>query len=158
VVEDRLARNCARVVQLTLTARGHREADTVGDAGAQRAGGALDALGVVDLGVARRLRTPRAQRGDVFDLEPEAREEQLGVLGERRVASRQDEPVPTEPVLVGRVDVHDLLVEQVRERRQRDRRAWVTVTDLLHRIRCEHTRGIDRPLVEVCPGQRAVHV
>ena len=39
-----------------------RHADRVGEALAERAGGDLDAGGVADLGVARRGRTPLAER------------------------------------------------------------------------------------------------
>ena len=50
------------VEQAALAAGGHRHADGVADALAERAGRRLDAGGVVDLGVARGLRAPGAQR------------------------------------------------------------------------------------------------
>ena len=153
VVEDRLARDGARVEHLADTAGAHREADRVGDAGAQRAGGALDALGPAELGVAGGLGVPRAQRLQVGHLEAVAGQEQLGVLRDRAVARGQDEAVAAEPAVVGGVALHDLLVEQVGQRGQRDRGARVAVADLLDGIRGEHARGVDRLAVEVGPGE-----
>ena len=51
-------------------------------------------------------------------LESEATEVQLHVLGERGVTGREDEPVASRPVHVARVVVHHLLVEQVCRRGQ----------------------------------------
>ena len=65
VVERRLARRGVGVEQAALAAGGHGHADAVGHALAERAGGDLDAGGVVVLGVARACGTPRcaATRG-----------------------------------------------------------------------------------------------
>jgi hypothetical protein len=57
----------------------------------QRAGGGLDAGGVAELGVARRLAAPGAQRLDVLQLEAPAAEEELEVQGEAGVAAGEDE-------------------------------------------------------------------
>ena len=52
VVEHALAGLGVGVEQAALAALGHRHADRGGQAGAERPGGDLDALGVVHLGVA----------------------------------------------------------------------------------------------------------
>ena len=106
------------VEQAALAAGGHRHADAVGDALAERAGGHLDAEGVAVLGVARGERAPGAQRLEVGELEAVAGQEQLAVLGQRGVPVGQDEPVAADPVRVGRVVAHHPLVEQVGQRRQ----------------------------------------
>ena len=77
VVEGRLALGGVRVEQAALAAGGHRHADGVGDALAQRAGGRLDAGGVAVLRVARGLAAPGAQRLEVLELEAPAAQEQL---------------------------------------------------------------------------------
>ena len=62
VVEHALALGGVGVQQAALAAGGHRHADGVADALAQRAGRRLHARCVVDLGVARRPGAPGAQR------------------------------------------------------------------------------------------------
>ena len=79
----------------------------------ERAGRRLDAGGVVDLGVARGLRAPGAQRLEVVELQAVAGEVELDVEGQARVAHRQHEPVAADPVRVGRVVPQPLLEEQV---------------------------------------------
>ena len=59
VVEDARARLGVGVEQAALAALRHRHADRGGQARAERAGGDLDALGVVHLGVARGSASPR---------------------------------------------------------------------------------------------------
>jgi hypothetical protein len=59
VVERALALGGVRVEQAALAAGGHRHADGVADALAERAGGGLDAGGVAVLGVAGGLASPR---------------------------------------------------------------------------------------------------
>ena len=54
-----VARRGVRVEQAALAAGGHRHADGVGEALAERAGGDLDAGGVAVLRVARGLASPR---------------------------------------------------------------------------------------------------
>ena len=49
-----------------------------------------------------------------------------------------------EPAVVGGVALHDLLVEQVGDRRQRDGRAGVAVADLFDRIGGQDAGGVDR--------------
>ena len=113
VVEHGLAQGSLGVEQAVDAAGVHGEADGGGDAGAQRAGGDFNALGVAVLGVARGQGAGCAQGLDVVELETEAGQVELDVLGQRRVAGREDEAVAADPTGVGGVDVHDLVVEEV---------------------------------------------
>ena len=70
------------VEHAALAAGGHRHADRVADALAERAGGGLDAGGVAVLRVAGGLGAPGAQRLEVVELEAQAAEEELDVEGE----------------------------------------------------------------------------
>ena len=77
------------VEQAALAAGGHRHADRVADALAERAGGGLDAGGVAVLRVARGLAAPGAQRLEVVELEAVAGEVELDVQGEAASARRR---------------------------------------------------------------------
>ena len=72
---------------------------------AQGTGGDLDAIGVVNLGVARSLRAPGAQRLEILHLETEAAEEELDVLRQGRVSNGEYEAVAPCPVNIGRIVV-----------------------------------------------------
>ena len=157
VVERAGARLGVGVEQAALAPLRHRHADGGGEAGAQRPGGDLDAVGVVDLGVAGGQRAPRAQRLEVVELEAVAGQVELDVLGEARVAAGQHEPVAPQPVRVGRVVPHDVLVEQVGRRGQAHRGARVAVADLLDGVGGEHPDGVHGPDVEVGPAGLARH-
>ncbi|GHD40121.1 hypothetical protein GCM10008097_03930 [Mycetocola manganoxydans] len=69
------------------------------------------------------------------------------------MADGQDEPVASQPVLIARVTAHDFLEEQVSGRGEAHRRTRVTVPNLLDRIRCEETGGINRRVVNGIPLQ-----
>ena len=116
VVERRVAERGVRVEQAVLAAGGHRHADGVADALAERTGGGLDAGGVAVLRVARGLAAPGAQRLEVVELEAPAAQEELDVEGQAGVAAGEDEAVAAGPVRVGRVVAHHLLEQQVRRR------------------------------------------
>jgi hypothetical protein len=152
VVERAGARGRLGVEQAALAAGRHREPDGRGDALAEGAGGDLDALRVLVLGVAGGLRAPRAQRLDVLELQAEAGQVELDVLGQRGVPRRQDEAVAAQPVRVGRVVPQDVLVEQVGGRGQADRRPGVAVADLLHRVRGQDADRVDGLAVQVGPA------
>jgi len=111
VVEDRLTEGSLRVEQPVDAARVHRETDGGGDAGAERAGRDLDALGVSILGVAGGQGAGGTQLLDVVELQAEAGQVQLNVLGQRGMAGGEDEAVAADPPRIGRIDVHDLVVE-----------------------------------------------
>ena len=153
VVEGRGAGRGVGVEQAALTARGHRHADGGRDAGTEWAGRDLDAGGVAELGVTRRLRALGAQRLDVVERQRVAGREQLQVQRERRVTARKHEAVAAKPLGVRGVMLHDVLEEQVRRRRERHRGAGVAVADLLHGIGGEHTEGVDGAAVSIGPGE-----
>jgi hypothetical protein len=103
--------------------------------------------------VARGLRAPGAQGLEVVELEAVAAEVELHVLGERAVTGRQDEAIAADPLVVARVASHDLLEQEVGERREAHRRAGVTVAHLLDGVGCEDPRGVDRSVVDLVPGE-----
>ena len=154
VVEGRLTGCGVGVQQPPLAALGHRHADRVGDALAQRPGGDLHAVGVPVLRVPGGLRVPGPQRLDVVQLETEAAEVELEVERQAGVPAGQHEAVAARPVGVGGVVPHHLLEQQVRDRRQTHRRARVAVADLLHGVGGEHPDGVDGAGVQVGPPLR----
>ena len=79
-------------------ALGHGHADAVGEALAERAGGDLDAGGVVHLGVARGGRAPLAERLEVVERQPVAGEVQHRVQQDRGVPGGEHEAVAVGPV------------------------------------------------------------
>ena len=117
----RLAGRGVRVEQAALAAGGHRHADRVADALAERAGGGLDAGGVAVLGVAGGQRAPLPQRLQVVQRQAVAGEVELDVEGEAGVPAGEHEAVPAGPVRVGRVVPHDPVEQQVRGRREASR-------------------------------------
>ena len=85
------------VEQPALAAGGHRHADRVADALAERAGGGLDAGGVAVLGVAGGERAPLAQVREVLERQAVAGQEQLRVERDAGVAAGQHEAVAARP-------------------------------------------------------------
>src|SRR6185437_4076201 len=80
VVERARARRGIRIEQAALVAGRVREAHRRGESLAQRAGRHLHALRVPVLGVTGGQRSPRAQRLQAGELEPESAEVELDVL------------------------------------------------------------------------------
>jgi hypothetical protein len=97
VVERAGARFGIRVEQATHAARGHRHADGVAEALAERAGGGLHAERVAVLRVAGGQAAPLPERLEVVQAEAIAGEVELDVEGQARVPTGKDEPVATEP-------------------------------------------------------------
>ena len=151
VVEDGLAEGGLGIEQAVDAAGVHGEADGGGDAGAQRAGGDFNTLGVAVLGVARGQGAGGAQRLDVVELQTEAGQVELDVLGQRGVASREDEAVATDPARIRRVDVHDLVVEEVGGGGERDGGTGVARSRLLDGVGGEDLSGLDRFVIDVIP-------
>ena len=151
VVEDGLTERGLGIQQAVDAAGVHGEADGGGDAGTQRAGRDFDALGVAVLGVAGGQGASGAQLLDVIKFEPEAREVELDVLGQRGVAGREDETVASDPARVGRIDVHDLVVEEVGRGGERDRSTGVARSCLLDGVGGEELSGLDRFVINVIP-------
>ena len=156
VVEHRLAAFGVRVQQPALAAGGHRHADRVADALAQRAGGGLHAGGVPVLGVSRGQRAPLPQRLEVVEAQAVAGQVELDVEGQARVPAGQHEAVASRPVGVGRVVAHDTVEQQVGGGREAHGGAWMAVAGLLDGIHGQHACGVDRPAVEVGPVQSSV--
>ena len=98
MVERALAGGGVRVEQAAFVARRHRHPDRRGQALAERTGGDLNALGVPEFRVARRLGSPGPQRLDVSQFEAEAAEVELQVQGQAAVPGRQHEPIAAQPV------------------------------------------------------------
>ena len=82
---------------------GQREADRVGDALAERAGGRFDARGVAVFRVARRPGVQLAEVLDVVDRDVVAGQVQQRVDQHRAVAVRQHEAVAVGPFRIGRI-------------------------------------------------------
>ena len=153
VVERALAALGVRVEQTALTALGEGHADPGGQARAEGSGRDLHAVGVVHLGVAGGEGTPGAQGLQVVELEAVPGQEELDVLREAGVPAGEHETVAAQPVRVGRVVGHHLLVEQVGRRGETHGRAGVPVADLLHGVSGEHPHGVDGAHVEVGPAR-----
>ena len=151
VVENGLTERSLGIEQAVDAAGVHGEADGGGDAGAQRAGGDFNTLGVAVLGVARGQGAGGAQRLDVVELQTEAGQVELDVLGQRGVASREDEAVATDPARIRRVDVHDLVVEEVGGGGERDGGTGVARSRLLDGVGGEDLSGLDRFVIDVIP-------
>src|ERR1019366_9988278 len=78
-------------------------ADAIGESLAKRAGGRLHPRRHSALGVSRTLTPPLAELLDLFQRQIVARQMQQAVEQHRTVSSRQDKPVPIEPVRIGRI-------------------------------------------------------
>ena len=118
MVEDRLPLGRIGIEQATLPAGSHSHADSVADTCSERARGALDEPGVTVFRMTRAFGSPGPQRLQVIKLHVSASEIQLAVLGEGGMAERQDETVTSEPLVILRVHIHDLLVQQIGHRRE----------------------------------------
>ena len=81
VIKGGFAGGCGSVEKPAFFPCRHGHTDGGSQALAQRTSGDLHAIGVVNLRVARGLRTPGAQRLEVFHLKAESAQEKLNVLG-----------------------------------------------------------------------------
>ena len=158
VVEGGGARCCFGVEHAAHTTLCVGETNGGGQALAERAGGDFYALGVLVFGVAGGEGTPGAQGFQVAHFEAVAAEEQLSVQGEGGVAGGEDEAVTAFPAVVGGILVHDLLEEQVGDRRQAHCGAGVAGSDLFYGVCGEDTCGIYGALVGFCPLEVLCHV
>ena len=118
---------------------------------AQRAGGYLHTVSVVDFRVSRGLGTPRAQRLEIFHLEAEAAQEELDVLRQGRVAHGQYEAVAACPVHIGRVVIEDALVQRVGQRSQRHRSTRVARAAVLDSVCSQNTHGVHSAGIKISP-------
>jgi len=158
VVEGGGARCCFGVEHAAHTALCVGETNGGCQALAERAGGDFYTLGVLVFGVAGGEGTPGAQGFQVLHFQAVAAEEQLSVQGEGGVAGGEDEAVTAFPAVVGGILVHDLLEEQVGDRRQAHCGAGVAGSDLFYGVCGEDTYGIYGALVGFCPLEVLCHV
>ena len=132
VVENRLAHRGFRVENAVRATRGHRESDGGSDAGTQRAGRDLNALGVAVLGVRRGEGPLRAQGLNVLKLKGLTGEVHLAVLGQRGVAGGEDETVTAQPMRILGVETQVALEQQVGGGGEGDRGAGMAGAHILH--------------------------
>ncbi len=125
VVEQAGARLGVRVEQPALTAGGHRHADRVADALAERARGGLHTGGQPVLRMPGRNAAPGAVSLEVIQRQSVPGQVQLDVQGEAGVPAGKHEAVAARPVWVGRVVPQQTLEEQVGRWREAHRGAGV---------------------------------
>ncbi len=120
---------------------GHREADAVGDALAQRAGGGLDARGMAVFRVPGGL---RAELAEVLQLVERhvrvAGQVQQPVEQHRAVSGREDEAVAVGPVGVGRVEFQVFLEQHGGDVGHAHRHAGVAGVRGLDRVDGQHAQ------------------
>ena len=112
-----------------------RHADRLGDALPERAGRQLDAVGVLVLGMARRLAADLAEAFQLLDrhvLVP--RQVEQAVEQHRAVAVGQDEAVAVDPMRVGGIEPHEVAEQHGGDVRHAHRRPGVAALGLLHGI------------------------
>ncbi len=127
----------------------HRETDRLSEALAQWSGGDLDAGGFAVLGVAGRVRAPLAELLELVQREVIARKVQHAIEQRRGVAVGQDEAVAIRPQRVGRVVLHELVVEQVGNGSASERRSGVAALGRFHLVHGEKAQCVDRQLIEL---------
>src|SRR5699024_8926964 len=151
VVEGAFALWRVGIEQTALPAGRHGHTYRIGHALAQRAGRHFDSVRVTVLGVSGRHRTPGTQRLDVVQADVVAGEVQLNILGQARMAARQDEPVSADPGGISRIMAHKALIDHVCRRCQTHGGARMPVTDVLYRVGCQHSHRVDGTAVDVGP-------
>ena len=142
----------ARSEVRTKEALGHPHADAVGEALAEGAGRDLDAGRDVNLGMARRARSPLAELLDVVEREAVAVQVQHRVQKHRRVPVRQDEAVAIGPVGMARVVAQHPREQDVRERRERHRSPGMAAVGLLDGVHREASNHVYAKLFQLGVG------
>ena len=153
MVEHALAVRRLRVEQAPLPPCGHRHADRVAEPLPERAGGGLDPGGVPVLGVAGGQRVPLPQRLEILQAQAVAGQVELDVQGEAGVSTREHETIAADPQWIGGVMSHDPLEQQIGGGRQAHGGAGVAVAGLLDRVHGQDANRVDRPPVNIGPGQ-----
>ena len=134
---------------------GHAHPDPVPEALTKRSGGRLDSRGLEVLRMARRARAELTELLDVVEADARiAGEVQARVEQHRGVAGREHESVAVGPLRIGGVVLHDLRVEQVRSRRERQRGARMTGLRRLNGVDRERANRVDAELIELGGGRR----
>jgi hypothetical protein len=134
-------------VALAQEALGHRHADAVRKALAERPGRRLDARRVTELGVAGRQRAELPEALDLVERQVVSREMQARVEEHRGVPGRKHEAVAVRPRRVDGVVPHDPPEEHVRRRREREGRAGMTRVRRLHGVDRERPDRVDAEAV-----------
>ena len=122
---------------------GEREADGVGEALAERAGGGLHAGRVADFGMAGRLRVQLAELADLLHRQVVAGEVQQRVLQHRAVAVGEHEAVAVGPRGIRRVVAQVAPPEHLGDLGHAHRHAGMAGVGLLHRVHGERADGVD---------------
>ncbi len=130
---------------LPLRRDGH--ADGARESLAERPGGHLDSRRDVDLRMAGRAGVETTARGEVVEFQAVAGQIQLHVQQEACVTRREHQPVAAGPAGIGRIVGKDPLVEHMRQRSQRHRRARVAVALCLDHVGGDGDRSRDGPAV-----------
>ena len=123
------------------------DADGHAEALAERAGGDFDAGGLAVLGMAGRVRAPLAELLELRHRQVVAGEMQRAVEQRRGVAVGEDEAVAVDPLGVGGIVLHELVIEQVGDGRAAERGAGVAGVGLLNSVDGEEAEGVDGELV-----------
>jgi type II secretory pathway component PulJ len=92
-------------------------------------------------------RTPRTEGLKIIQRDAVARQEQLDVQRQRRVSTRQDETIATEPGRVGWIMGQESLEQQICRWSQTHGGARMPISNLLDGVCSEQSGGIDRPVV-----------
>ena len=123
------------------------DADGHAEALAERAGGDFDAGGLAVLGVAGGVGAPLAELLELRHGQVVAGEMQRAVEQRRGVAVGEDEAVAVDPLGVGGIVLHELVVEQVGDGCAAEGRAGVAGVGLLNGVDGEEAEGVDGELV-----------
>ena len=141
-----------RGVVEAVEAQGERDAEAHREALAERAGGDLDAGGLVHVRVALEVRADLAQAHQVLEREVAVVGER-GVLDRRGVALAEHEAVALGPLRVARIVAQDAVVERGEDVRRRQRRVEVAGLgdgEHPHALHAQH----GRPALELGDGRR----
>ena len=127
---------------------GDRQADAVGEALAERAGGQLDAGRQAVLGVAGRLAAPLAEALQVVERQVVAGQVQQAVQQHAAVAGGEREPVAVGPLRVARVVAQEARPQHVGHRRRAERQPGMAAVGLLHGVDRQRADRVDRELIQ----------
>ena len=139
VVDDLEAR---AVEAFSQPALGQRHAHAVGEAGAQRAGGRLDAHSVTRFGVAGRLAAPLAKALQLVQRQVVAGQMQHGVEQHGAVTGAEHEAVAVHPLRVGRAVAHDARPQRQRGDGHAHGHTGMARVGGLHTVGGEHANGV----------------
>ena len=111
----------------------------------------------VGFGIAERFLAERYNRpyDEIVEREVVPGQVQQRVQEHAGMPGREDEPVAVRPVRARRVVVHHLAVEQVREWRERHRRAGMAGVRLLHHVHRQRSDRVDGELFDLRVRQRS---